>query len=86
MPEFVKLLTDKLSIAEYDFFDKVLKVVKKDHLQNEIDDMFLKIKMDFDNHLNDLYSQFMYWTKHGMGEVIKKGFLADFLLDDNVIE
>jgi len=28
----------------------------------------------------------MYWTKHGMGEVIKKGFLADFLLDDNVIE
>ncbi|CAD8053227.1 unnamed protein product [Paramecium primaurelia] len=86
VPEFVKLLTDKLAIAEYDFFDKVLKVVKKDHLQNEIDEMFLKIKMDFDNHLNDLYSQFMYWTKHGMGDVIKKGFLADFLLDDNVIE
>lgn len=86
-PEFVKTLQDKLQMAGPQFFEHLHKILKKDHLQSEIDECFLRMKQEMDSYMNELYSQFMYWSKHGMGSqlMMKDHVISEILFDERVV-
>lgn len=41
-----------------------------------------------DQYLNDLYSKFMWWSKHGMGQqlMMNEHILSELLFDDKILE
>ena len=41
-----------------------------------------------DAYLNELYSQFMYWSKNGLGSMLmmKDNFISDIIFDQQVVE
>lgn len=86
-PEFVRTMQDKVTIAGPHFFDQLNKILKKDHLQEEIDELFLRMKQEMEAYLNDLYSKFMYWTRHGMGSQLMMGehIISEILFDETVV-
>lgn len=45
------------------------------------------MKSEMDTYLNELYSLFMYWSKHGMGNqgLMKDHIISEILFDEKVV-